>query len=374
MNVLKELFNRDISAIKSHIELIKNDENCNDYDRHINLGALYGELHDAFTNKKDFDEQEAKEIHDNAKAHKLAAEDLWKKNREINKIEAEIQKRRKANNSKEVENYIALIHLYKRLIALNSRNENYKVELSRLEKLRLQTELQEQITELEKVDNKPGLLIAYRALQKTYITPEYQARYTPIIELLAQEIAEEARQRDEELMHISSYNETQINIEFLKFECSDITAQEIQLQLINLLEKCVIHGKKIPAYASKIEADKKRIMDLRADSLAQIETENEQATQKEQTLKAQYQKLQAEKLVLASNKSLPEIKRKMQLACLFDSSAEVWYELPRFANAEDDWKKARSLRYEALALAQARATKDPVAEKELFALLAPKVD
>jgi hypothetical protein len=374
MNVLKEFFTRDIPAIRRHIEQIEHEENCSDYERNINLCALFEELHDAYTNKKDFDEQEAKDIDDKRLAHKLAALEIKKKNKEIEGIETEIKRKLDANNSKKAEKYIALIPLYERLIELDPNNATYHRKKNKLEKLKLRTEVQDQIIELEKVNNKEGRLKAYRTLQTTYETEEYRTRYTPIIETLAQEIAEEEQQRDEELLRLALYTEVQGKIAMLEHGDANISTQEQQLQLIVLLEESISRGQEITTYIEKAKADKIKLNTLYAEALVEIKAENEKTAQNEQKLKERYQKVQGDKLAVASNKSLPELKRKMQLACLFDSSAEVWYEYPRFANAEDDWKKARSLRYEALALAQSKATKNSAAEKELLALLAPKID
>jgi hypothetical protein len=86
-----------------------------------------------------------------------------------------------------------------------------------------------------------------------------------------------------------------------------------------------------------------------------------------QLRKERLETLNQNKIYLLNNKSLSPVKCKMQLAGIYDETAQLYSRLSDTQSSEYETKKARELRLQALALA--KQTKDSAAEEQLLKLL-----
>lgn len=279
MQTFKKFFDRDLEVIKEDIEKTRGDESLTDFQRHINLSALNSELHDAYTSIKDYDDETAKQIDCEREKHKLAAQEIRKKENKIKSIEARIKKEGNDPQRTRAERLISLISDYQELTRLNPAHTEYQIRLHKLENIKLRKEVEQQIVELEKINNKEGLLRAYKSLITTFQTEEKIAPYRSIIASLETEVAEEQKIHRAEILRAVQYTDLSENINSVakNKQLSDLTRK---MQLASLLTERAKIGKDIECYATKAEDDAKRARCLGYEALALAKTTKDTAAEK----------------------------------------------------------------------------------------------
>jgi hypothetical protein len=366
--------NPTIRNIDQQIEEVLEDKSLSEYERNSRLVILQGDLLELYTKnpeREDYDATTAQFIEQQQKNYAQAVVDIEQKENTINELEQKVRKqwRSKKRNLAWAQ---LLIADYQTLKSLCPREKLYSKHLDKLRNLKLRLELEEKISKLQETKDKEGLLTACKEIIKTYTEKQdkEKAPYKEIILKLEDEKAREALE-DEKARQvdftIAQYESLQKFIDHTELD-KNMLPQERITHIICTLEERVKIGMLIPSYADQVIKDKLKIELLHRDLHRINEEEN-----RKREIKENLERLDKAKTYLANAKSLTIIGYKMQLAELFDETAQLRNEISDTENASYDYKKAREFRYEALALAQAKRTKDSEAEQKLLALLAPKV-